>query len=113
MWSALGIDIDTVMTQKTSKLVAILCVTIVFALGVSCQLHAEPHTHGSSHASHDDDYDDETTSSIIDDLTCIAAVIPSIGRLLVLSALKHDISFSSAKPLVPVFELYIPPRFSV
>ena len=100
------------MTCKTSKILTTLCIGIVFALGVSCQLHASPHTHSipdDGHASHHD----ESSSSSIDDMVCIAAVIPPIDGLFGLLALKYDLSPPALKPLLPAFELYIPPRFSV
>ena len=100
------------MTRKTAKLVAILCMGIVFALGVSCQLHASPHTHGLPSSGHDDHHD-ETSSSTIDDIACIAAVIPSIDRLHALSAFKYEGLLPVAKPLAPTFEVYIPPRSSL
>ena len=100
------------MTHKTFKIAAILCMCIVFALGISCQLHAAPHVHGVSSSSHDDHHD-ETSSSTIDDIACLAAVIPSIDRLFALSALKYDDSLPVVKPLVATFEFYIPPRPSL
>jgi len=97
------------MTRKISKIFAILCMGIVAALGVSCQLHASPHTHGMPRADHHDPHD-KTASSTLDDMACIAAVMPSVDRLMVLSALKYDVLLPVVKPLVPTFELDIPPR---
>ena len=102
----------TGITRQTFKIMASLCLLIVFALSVSCQVHAEPHTHGIPSAHHDDHHDD-AASSTVDDIACIAAVIPSIDQLHVLSVLKYDLSFFVAKPVVPAFEFYIPPRFSL
>ena len=102
----------TGMPHKTFKTLAILGMIVVFALGVACQLHALEHTHGIPSSSHDDHHD-ETPSSTIDDIACIAAVMPSIDPFLALSAFKYDVSFSAVKPLMPVFELYIPPRSSL
>ncbi len=100
-------------TLKTSKISAILCIVIVFALGVSCHTHASPHTHGMPSSSHDDDHHDQNAPSTIDDMACVVAVIPPIDRLLELSALKFDASLPTVKPLIPVFEFYIPPRSSL
>jgi hypothetical protein len=100
------------MTRKTAKIFTILCIGTLFAMGVSCQLHASPHTHGLPSADHDDHHD-KTTSSAVDDMSCIVAVIPFINGLLVLSALKYDISLPVVKPLVPAFEFDIPPRSSL
>ena len=100
------------MTDKTSKIMAILCIGITIMLGVSCQLHASPHIHAIPAEGHQDHHED-ASSSILDDLACIAAVIPSVDGLPVLSFLTHDDSFQVVKPIVPVFELDIPPRFSL
>jgi hypothetical protein len=100
------------MTRKISKIFAILCIGIVFVLAVSCQLHASPHTHGMSRTDHDDPHG-KTASSSIDEMACIVAVMPSVDRLLVLSALKYDVLLPVVKPLVPTFELDIPPRSSL
>ena len=102
----------TGMSHKVFKIVAILGMVFSVALGLSCHVHASPHTHGIPSSDHHDHHD-ETSSSMIDDLACIAAVIPSIDQLLALSAFRHDVSFSAEKPSVPVFELYIPPRSSL
>jgi hypothetical protein len=85
---------------------------MVFALGISCQLHVSAHTHGIPSGSHDGPHD-ETSSSASDAMACIAVDIPPIGRLLALSALKYDVSLPALKPLVPAFELDIPPRSSL
>ena len=100
------------MTRKTSKILAILCMSMVFALGVSCQLHVSAHTHGVPSDGHDDHHD-QTSSSAIDEMACLAADIPSIDRLPALSALKYDASLPALKLLVPAFELDIPPRSSL
>jgi len=103
----------TGMTCKTSKILAILCMGIVFALGISCHAYASPHTHGMSSGSHDDDHHDTNTSPSFDDLACLVAVIPSIEPLFELSALQHDVSLPVVKPFIPAFELDIPPRASL
>jgi hypothetical protein len=100
------------MTRKISKIFAIFCIGIVAALGVSCQLHASSHTHGMPRADHHD-HRNKTASSTLDDMACIAAVIPSVDRLLALSSLKYDVLLPVVKPLVPTFELDIPPRSSL
>jgi hypothetical protein len=102
----------TGMTRKTSKIFVILCMGVVFAAGVSCQLHVSAHPHGMPSGGHHDHHD-ETSSSASDEMACIAADIPLIDRLLALSALKYDVSLSALKPLVPAFELDIPPRSSL
>ena len=110
----LELDMLAGMTHKIFKSAAILCMCVVFVLGLSCQLHASPHVHGMSSSGHDDHHHhDETSSSTIDDIACLAAVIPSINQLFDLSALKHAVSLLSMKPLVPAFELFIPPRSSL
>ncbi len=111
--SSLEPDIFAGTTLKTSKISAILCIVIMFALGVSCHIHASPHTHGMPSGSHDDDHHDQNATSTIDDMACVVAVIPPIDRLLELSALHFDVSFPAVKPLVPVFEFHIPPRPSL
>jgi hypothetical protein len=100
------------MRRKTVKISAILCIGILFAMGVLCQLHASPHTHGPPSADHDDHHD-KPTSSTVDDMSCIAAVLPLIDELLALSALKYDVSLPVVKPLGPAFEFDIPPRSSL
>jgi hypothetical protein len=97
-------------TRKTSKILVILCIGIVFGLGVSCQLHASLHTHGMTRVGHDGADHDNPSASTIRDMACIVAVIPSIARLLVLSALKYDGLLPAVKPLIPAFEFDIPPR---
>ena len=97
---------------KTSKIVTILCIGIVFALGVSCQLHASPHIHGLPSAGHHDHHD-KTAASTTDAMSCLVAVIPFIAGLLPLLALKHDVSFPLIKPFVSAVELDIPPRSSL
>jgi hypothetical protein len=99
-------------TRQISKILAILCMGIVLGLSVSCQLHASPHTHGMSHVGHDDADHDQTPSSTHSDMACIVAVIPSMTRLLALSALKYDVLRLAVKPLVPALEFDIPPRTS-
>ena len=101
------------ITHQTSKILAILCIGIVFALGVSCNVHAAPHTHGIPSSHHDDDHHDGNASSTIDDVACLVAVIPSIDRLLELSSLRYEVSLPAGKPLVPALEFYIPPRLSL
>lgn len=98
------------LTQPASKILVLLCMGIVFALSVSCHVHASPHTHGMPSGSHDDGHHDKSASSSFDDLVCIVAVIPSVERLLALSALKHDVSLPVVKPLAPPVEFDIPPR---
>src|SRR5688572_14704151 len=110
--SLLKPDRYTGMRCKTAKIFAILCIGIVFALGVSCQFHASPHMHGMPSAGHDGHHD-KTASSTIDDMSCIVAVIPFINGLLALSALKYDVSLPVVKPIVPAFEFDIPPRSSL
>ena len=100
------------MTDKTSKVRAILCIGIMIMLGVSCQLHASPHTHAIPAESHQDHHEDATASTL-DDLACIAAVIPSIDGLFLLSPFTHEVSLQAVKPIVPAFELDIPPRSSL
>lgn len=102
----------TGMTRKTSKILVILCMGMVFALGISCQLHASAHTHGMPSDGHDDHHD-QTSSSATEGMACLAADIPSIDWLPALSALKYDVSLPPLKPLVPAFELDIPPRSSL
>ena len=92
------------MTDKTSKIMAILCIGITILLGVSCQLHASPHTHAIPAGGHSDHHED---------LACIAGVIPSVDELPALSYFTHDVSFRAAIPIVPSFELDIPPRSSL
>lgn len=101
------------MIRKRSKILAILCLGIVLALGVSCHVYASPHTHGMPSGSHGDEHHNQNASSTFDDVACLVAVIPSIDWLLALSALKHDVSHPVVKPFVPAFELDIPPRASL
>jgi len=100
------------MTYKTSKIIAALCIGIMIVLGVSCQLHASPHTHAMPAGGHQDHREDDS-SSALDDLACIAAVIPSVDGFLLLSPLPHEVSLQAVKPIVPSFELDIPPRSSL
>jgi hypothetical protein len=102
----------TGMTRKTSKAFVILCMGVLFALGISCQLHVSAHTHGIPSGGHDDPHNG-TSSSANDEIACIAADIPSIDRLLALSVLQYDVSLPVLTPLVPAFELDIPPRSSL
>jgi hypothetical protein len=103
----------TGMTPKISRFLVLLCISMVFALGISCHVYASPHTHGFPSGSHDDDHHDKNASSSFDDAACLVAVIPSIEPLLNLSALKHDVLLPVVKPLVPAFEFDIPPRSSL
>jgi hypothetical protein len=97
------------MTDKTSKMIAVLCIGITIILGVSCQLHASPHTHALPAGDHQDSHEN-AASSALDDLACVAAVIPSVDGILLLSPLSHAILLQAVKPLVPSFELDIPHR---
>jgi len=100
------------MTDKTSKIIAMLCIGITIVLGVSCQLHASPHTHATPVEGHQDHHED-ADSSALDDLACIAAVIPLVNGILLLSPLTHEVSLQAVKPIVPSFEFDIPPRSSL
>lgn len=100
------------MTRKTAKMLAVLCIGIVVVLGVSCHLHASPHTYVMVAGDHQDHHG-HTASSVFDDLSCIVAVMPSIGNLLSLPFFNHDISYPVAKRLAPAVEFDIPPRFSI
>jgi len=96
------------MTQKPSKMLVVLCMSIVFMLGFSCQLHASPHTHVSQAG----DHHDHTSSPASDGISCIVAVIPYIGNLLSLPFRSYDVSHHPAKRLAPPVEFDIPPRCS-
>jgi len=100
------------MTYKTSKIFAVLCIGIMIMLGVSCQLHASPHTHVMPPGGHQDHHED-ADSSALDDLTCIAAVIPLVNGFFLLSPLTHEVSLQAVKPIVPSFGFDIPPRSSL
>jgi hypothetical protein len=100
------------MTDKTSKIIAVLCVGITIMLGVSCQLHASPHIHAMPSGDHQDHHED-ADSSTLDNLACIAAVIPLVDGFLLLSPFTHEVSLQAVKPIVPSFEFDIPPRPSL
>lgn len=100
------------MTDKTSKIFAVLCIGIMIMVGVSCQLHASPHTHATPAEDHQDPHED-ADSSALDDLACVAAVIPLVEGFLLLSPLTHEVSLQAVQPTVPSFEFDIPPRSSL
>ena len=100
------------MTDKTSKIIAVLCVGITIMLGVSCQLHASPHIHAMPSGDHQDHHED-ADSSTLDNLACIAAVIPLVDGFLLLSPFTHEVSLQAMKPIAPFFEFDIPPRPSL
>jgi hypothetical protein len=100
------------LPRQTSKIIAVLCIGIAFILGVSCQLHAASHTHARPAGDHQDHHEDSAASAL-DDISCITAVMPSVGELLSLPFLNYDVSPHVVKPLVPVLELDIPPRSSL
>ena len=100
------------MTRNTSKLLAVLGMGIVFMLGVSCQFHAAPHSHGSVAGDHPD-HSEPTASSAVDALSCLVAVVPDIGTLFALPFFTHELSHPVVKRLVPAVEFDIPPRFSI
>ena len=100
------------MTYKTSKIFAVLCIGITIMLGVLCQLHASPHTHAMPAGGHQDHHEDADASAL-DDLTCIAAVIPLVNGFFLLSPLTHEVSLQAVKPIVPSFGFDIPPRSSL
>lgn len=101
------------MIGKASKMIVVLCIGTMFMLGVACQLHASPHAHAVSAGDHQDHHGN-TSSSVFDDMSfCIVAVVPSIGNLLSLPFLDHDISPHVIKPLTLAVEFDIPPRFSI
>jgi hypothetical protein len=110
--SCLGFRMLVGMTDKTSKIIAVLCVGITIMLGVSCQLHASPHLHAMPAGNHQDPHEDADASAL-DDLACIAAVIPLIDGFLLLSPFIHEVSLQAVKPIVPSFEFDIPPRSSL
>jgi len=101
------------MTRQTTKILVLLCIGMVFALSVSCHVHAAPHTHGIPSDNHGDDHHDKNASSTFDDLACLVAVIPSLEGLLTLSALEYDVSRRVVKPSAPAVEFDIPPRSSL
>jgi len=100
------------MTYKPSKIFAVLCIGSMIMLGISCQLHASPHTHATPVEGHQDPHED-ADSSALDDLACVAAVIPSVEGIRLLSPLIHEASLQAVKPIVPSFEFDIPPRSSL
>jgi hypothetical protein len=100
------------MTRKTSKMLAVLCIGIVFMLGVSCQFHAAPHSHVMVAGDHPD-HPEPPASSAVDDLSCLVAVVPYIGTLFSLPFFTHDLPHPVVKRLVPAVEFDIPPRFSI
>jgi hypothetical protein len=110
--SCLGFRMFVGMTYKTSKIIAVLCIGITIVLGVSCQLHASPHAHAMPAGDHQDHHED-ADSSALDDLACVAAVIPLVNGFLLLSPLIHKVSLQAAKPITPSFEFDIPPRSSL
>jgi hypothetical protein len=59
------------------------------------------------------DHHEETDASALDDLACIAAVIPLVDGFLLLSPFTHEVSLQAVKPIVPSFEFDIPPRSSL
>jgi hypothetical protein len=100
------------MTDKTSKIFAVLCISIMIMVGVSCQLHAPPHTHATPAKSHQDPHED-ADSSAFHDLACVVAVIPLVEGFFLLSPLTHEVSLQAVQPIVPSFEFDIPPRSSL
>jgi hypothetical protein len=100
------------MTRNTSKMLAVLCMGIVFMLGVSCQFHAAPHSHGSVAGDHPD-HSEPAAASAADDLSCLVAVVPDIGTLFSLPFFTHDLSHPVVKRLAAAVEFDIPPRFSI
>jgi hypothetical protein len=91
---------------KTSKIVAMLCVCIAVVMSVICQLHAVSHTHATPPGGHHED----APASTFDAFPCATAVIPSVDFLSVLLFLMLYVLLLSLKPLVPAFELDMPPR---
>jgi hypothetical protein len=100
------------MTRNPSKMLAVLCMGIVFMLGVSCQFHAAPHSHVRVAGDHPD-HSEPTAASAVDDLSCMVAVVPDIGTLFSLPFFAHELSPPVVKRLAPAVELDIPPRFSI
>ena len=100
------------MTRNPAKMLVVLCMGIVMMLGVSCHLHASPHTHTIQAGDHQDHHD-HASSPAFDDLACIVAVIPYIGNLLSLPFRNYQVSHHPAKRLAPSVEFDIPPRFFV
>jgi hypothetical protein len=85
---------------------------IVIMLGISCHLHASPHTHITQAGDHQDHHG-HAASPAFDDLACIVAVMPHIGNLLSLPFRSYHVSHRPAKRLAPSVEFDIPPRFFV
>lgn len=86
-----------------------LCVCIAVVMGVMCQLHTAPHDHALP-ASGDHE---NSSSSTFDAFSCVTAVIPSVDFFPVLLFLMLYVLLLPLKPLMPAFELDIPPRHSL
>jgi len=95
--------------SKTSKIIATLCVCIAVVMGVICQLHAASHTHATPAGGHHENAPEPT----FDAFPCATAVIPSVDFFPVLLFLTLYVLLLPLKPLVPAFELDIPPRHSL
>ncbi len=92
--------------DKTSKIIAMLCICIAVVMGVVCQLHAAPHTHAIPAEHHQQD----VSSSTVDDFSCVTAVIPTANICPVFLFLMLYVLLPILKALGPAFELDIPPR---
>jgi hypothetical protein len=93
------------MQQKRLRSLAWGCVCIVLLMGLVCQLHAESHHHDAAAHHHDD-----MASNAFDKMACMAAVLPAIYVSPVPLILPYEGHAQAPTPLVPAFELDIPPR---